>query len=300
MIIVGSRALKRAGDKYLSSAQRQWDWDYICSYQEYLQFKSKLGKSRSYPTSRGKVMVLQTKDMNYEFEIAWEDSSAAKLLKLVEENPSLVITDGEDKYASPDLIFALKKSHRYLKDSPHFLKTMIDYRHLLSLGCQVPDVLSDWYKERVKETYWYTHPKLDVTKDEFFKGDSIPYIYDHDTIHLSVKHLDKPAYEYFKPDEKEVMCSKDMFMACDEKIKLYAVLEESYVLALERSQIPLPNYWTPRKSFETALMKVCSSITSGWFREYAYDHYFEVLELYDDNYTKKFWKAVDDGIVKKL
>lgn len=300
MLIVGSRALKKTGEEYLSSSPRQWDYDFICTYEDFLEYKKKAGKCMTYPVNRGKTMVLKTKDIIAEFEIAWEDSTAAELLSLIEQNPSLVVKDDGIDWATPDLVFTLKKSHRYLKDSPHFLKTMVDYNHMLSLGCKVPESLTDWYKKREKDTYWYSHPKLNVTKDEFFKGPEIPYVYDHDTIHLSMMQLDKPAYDYFKPNDQEVNCSKDMFMACDEKIRLYAVLEESYVLALERSQIPAPNAWTPRKSFEMALSKVCSSITSGWFRAYAYEHYFDVLALYDDNYTKKFWAAVESGIVKKI
>lgn len=300
MLVVGSQALKRTGEKYLSSVKRQWDWDFICTYDEFLSYKQNLGRAISYPTNRGKTMVLRTKAQNYEFEIAWENSTAESLLQIIKDKDFLIEESGGMFWAKPDLIFTLKKSHRYLKDSPHFLKTMIDYKHMLSLGCQVPDALSAWYKQREDETYWYKHPKLDVAKSDFFKDDGVPYIYDHDTIHLSMKHLDKPAYEYFKPANNEVMCSKEMFMACDEKTRLYAVLEESYVLALERSQIPLPGKWPPRKSFETALMKVSSSITSGWFRAYAYDNYFKVLNIYDDTYVKRFWEAVDKGIVKKL
>ncbi len=125
-------------------------------------------------------------------------------------------------------------------------------------------------------------------------------IYNHDDLHISIKHLDKPAYEYFKPENSEVMCSKKMFFEADEQTRLYSVLEEAYVLALERSQIPNKgkNIWTPRQSFEYALMKVASSITSGYFREWAYEHYFDVLKLYNDNYAERFWKALDDGIVK--
>jgi len=44
--------------------------------------------------------------------------------------------------------------------------------------------------------------------------------------------------------------------------------------------------------FEMALMKVCTSITSGWFREYAWENYQKVLDLYDslgeDDYVKRF------------
>jgi hypothetical protein len=300
MLVVGSQALNKTGPEYLSNAIRQWDWDYMGTYEEMEAFKRELGRVISYPINRGKVMVFRTKTSNYEFEIAWEDSTAAELLSIIKEDNSLVTEADGMFWANPNLLFTLKKSHRYLKDSPHFLKTMIDYNHMLSMGCKVPESLKDWYKKREKDTYWYSHPNLNVSKSEFFKGPEIPYIYDHDTIHLAMMHLDKPAYDYFKPDSKEVLCSKDMFWACDEKIRLYAVLEESYVLALERSQIPAPGAWTPRKSFETALQKVSSSITSGWFRAYAYEHYFEVLNMYDDNYTTKFWQAVDNGIVKKI
>lgn len=300
MLVVGSRALVETGEKYLLSEGRQWDWDYICTYNEYTSYKKTIGRGLSYPSNKGRVMIVQTHNINYEFEIAWKDSTAAQLLQIVNEDPSLTVEKEGKLWATPNLIFTLKKSHRYLKDSPHFLKTMRDYRHMLSLGCVVPESLTDWYKERIKVTYWYSHPNLNVSKDDFFKADNIPYVYDHDTIHLAMMHMDKPAYEYFKPDNSEVLCDKNLFMAAEEKIKLSAVLEESYVLALERSQIPAKGQWSPRKSFEYALQKVCSSITSGWFREYAYDHYFDVLDLYDDTYVTRFWNAVDKGIVRKL
>ena len=41
-----------------------------------------------------------------------------------------------------------------------------------------------------------------------------------------------------------------------------------------------------------ALMKVCTSITSGWFREYAWENYDKVLDLYnelgEDDYVQRF------------
>jgi hypothetical protein len=121
-------------------------------------------------------------------------------------------------------------------------------------------------------------------------------LYDHDTIHLSVKHLDRPAYTYFKPDQNEVFCDRGMFEACDEQTRLYAVLEESYVLALERSQIPFPNM--PRKqSFDMALEKVCTSITSGWFREFSWENYDKVQALYNDNYVDRLYQGVESGLV---
>lgn len=41
-----------------------------------------------------------------------------------------------------------------------------------------------------------------------------------------------------------------------------------------------------------ALEKVCTSITSGWFREYAYENYYEVVAMYHklgkNDYIKRF------------
>jgi hypothetical protein len=122
--------------------------------------------------------------------------------------------------------------------------------------------------------------------------------WDHDSVHLAVKHLDKPAYEYFKPEDSEVMVSKEMWDVLPETIKLYAVLEEAYVLALERSLIPFPNRKTPKEAFDMALMKVCTSITSGWFREFSWESYDKVQALYNDNYVDKFQYGVDNEIVK--
>ncbi len=112
--------------------------------------------------------------------------------------------------------------------------------------------------------------------------------------------LNKPAYEFFKRPGSEVMCDRSLFDSSPEKVKLAAVLEESQVLALERSQIPFKNKWSPEKSFIFALQKVCTSITSGWFREYAWRNYDNVLKMYDPNYVNRFWEAVKNGIVKKL
>ena len=298
MLVVGSQALKKTGEEYLSSAKRQWDWDFICTYDEYLSFKQKLGKVLSYPTNRGKVMILRTKDQNYEFEIAWENSTAAELLQLVNSNPSLVEEKEGMLWAKPNLIFALKKSHRYLKDSPHFIKTMLDYKHMLSKGCQIPDVLSDWYQKRVKDTYWYNHPNLDVSKKDFFKGDGVPYIVIHDDIHESVKRFDKPAYLYYMKDGAEVKSDKNKFLNCSREIRLAGVVEEAAVLAIERSLLPIPGGWSPKQAWSFALMKVCTSITSGWFREFAYDNYFEILSLYPEGFWEKFQNDLSSGLVR--
>lgn len=150
----------------------------------------------------------------------------------------------------------------------------------------------------MKETYSYQHPKLNRKKSEFFNPDAgVQYIYDHDSIHEAMKHGDKPAYSYFKPDEAEVLTSRKMFEALPYEVRLNAVLEESYVLALERSQIPHPKS-DPEWSFLTALEKVCTSITSGWFREFAWENYHQAVNRYDPNYVEWFRYGLARGVVK--
>ena len=181
----------------------------------------------------------------------------------------------------------------------NFKKTLNYITLFRNIGAFVPERYKDALAKREKDTYTYSHPKLNVSKKDFFT-DTIKYVYDHDTIHLAVKHLEYPAYEYYKEDKAEVNCSRDLFFSLDENTRLLGVLEESYVLALERSQIPNNFNIEPKKSFDIALSKVCTSITSGWFREYAYDNYDKVQSMYNDSYVSKFKDGLELGIVKPI
>ncbi|EQA7786791.1 DUF7275 domain-containing protein [Acinetobacter baumannii] len=196
-----------------------------------------------------------------------------------------------------DFLYTLKFSHRFLKNSPHFLKTMRTIKNLQSpaVGCKCYN--EDWLKRRMQETYDYNHPNLKVNKEEFFNS-NFNYIYDHDSIHEAVKLLDRPAYTYYMSKDAEVFSSREAFFAVDNTIRLLGVLEETYVLALERSQIPNDFNIDPKLSFTIALEKVCTSITSGWFRQYAWENYDLVYKMYDSAYVDKFKHALNKGIIK--
>lgn len=196
-----------------------------------------------------------------------------------------------------------KMSHRFLKNSKHFEKTRQDIlkirkqcKYMFGIDFTMnADTYKEFYEQRVKETYQYNHPNLNQSKSTFFT-DEVGYVYDHDDIHEAVKMLDKPAYKYYIEPGCEVKCSKELFVELPYIVKLYGVLEESYVLALERSVIPFNT--VPEKAFKMALEKVCTSITSGWFREFAWENYDQVMNLYHDSYVKKFENALNDGKIK--
>ncbi len=167
-----------------------------------------------------------------------------------------------------------------------------------SLGAKIRYEHRWFFKARERETYAYQHPRLNVSKKDFFNGDGVKYYYEHDTIHLAMAQLDKPAYRFYQPEDSEVNTSKELFFTQPEQIRLYGVLEEAYVLSLERAIIPFGDKVSPKQAFDIALMKVASSITSGWFRAFAWENYDAVQALYSDDYVNRFWKAVEAKIVK--
>lgn len=230
--------------------------------------------------------------------VAWEGSSNMSFIWRADLRRRDVVVHGLPVVVpSMDWLFALKVSHRYRKDYRHFAKTMRDYHVMRDIGCKIPDM--DWLRMRERETYTKARPKLNVSKTAFFADATNVYPYDHDSIHVAVAHLGKPAYEFYKGDTAEVMCSRKKWDECSEDVRLHGVLEEAYVLALERSQIPHAGKISPRDSFMIAMEKVCTSITSGWFRDFAYDNYYTVLAMYSDDYVDKFEQGIKNGTVRK-
>ncbi len=319
MLLIGSQALILRG---LDTGRKPLDYDLIGTFDELSLLTMLLRRSdhklTSIPLSSNKTVLKRSDGLIVEFEFAWNDSTAESLLKEgcvwapnAYDDPILRYNNGLSpvnvQIATVDQLYTLKMSHRYLKNSPHFLKTMRDIRLMRAAGAKVWS--ADWLKRREDETYWYKHPKLNVEKKDFFGGDGVEYVFDHDSVHRAVAHCIipgfkddvVPAYTLYMKDGEQVQTSKKKFFeGVSEKVRLWGVLEEAQVLALERSQIPFRGKVDAKRSFDIALMKVCTSITSGWFREFAWENYEKVQALYEPDYVTRFWKAVDDGIVRKL
>jgi len=289
VVIIGSTALNN-----WARVRVPRDLDVVGTYDGVMEYIKQFPIPKSIvPIEHGNKLIIKTDYRIIEAELAWPGSSNEMLLNLVGKQDQPVI-------APLDMLYTIKMSHRYKKNSPHFKKTLDDILYMRSLGAKIPDEYQEFYALRQKESYDYSHPKLNVTKKDFFNGDSIPYVYDHDSIHEVVVMAPnrRPAYKQYMVEGAEVQCSREKFEACSRNIQLRGVLEEAYVLALERSQIPFKGQVAPRTSFLIALSKVCTSITSGWFREFAWENYYPVVALYTDYYVEKFWKAVASGKVK--
>lgn len=296
MILVGSRALEMQLKRQDKKLYRPCvDLDYLCTEKEWqvqsvIHAHDELVELVERTGNKGHVKMVA--GAHIEFDIAQPGDSTDLLIQYCKANPQSLFLNNGDFVAPVDVLYLLKMSHRYKKNSPHFFKTMNDIHFMRSLGAKIPPELEEVFKLREKETYNYSHPNLDVKSKDFFKGDEVPYVYDHDTIHEAVAVLGVPAYKSYMKDDSEVMTSKEKFFEQENHIRLLGVYEESCVLALERSQIPF-NFEVPaRQSFIMALSKVCTSITSGWFREYAYENFHVVMKFYESmgetDYIERF------------
>ncbi len=303
ILIIGSTAMTYAGINQVIPK----DLDLVMTYDTYVSWIKSLHKKENVkvlkvvPLKSNKIHVVILNDekiKNIEIEIAFKGSTAEELLYFPAWHKGTDVFLFESFnlfYASINTLLTLKLSHRYLKNSPHFLKTMRDIHKLRAANAFVEEV--EWFKRREAETYDYSHPSLNVNKNEFFKNETYNK-YDHDDLHEAIKIGNYPAYKDILSDNAQVKCDKTKWDNLSDYKKLNCALEECYVLALERSLIPNDFKTNPKKAFETALIKVCTSITSGWFREWCWENYDYILENYEDFYLNKFHEALKSGKIK--
>ncbi len=275
------------------------DIDILGTTRDLTRYLDTLGVITKFPVRGGRGLQAKLKTgVMVEAEIAWPGTVSEQLLDLIRRDPATKVKGWEHGrllFPSLNILYLLKMSHRFLRNSPHFLKTLQDISVMKYFGAVIEDAHKPLFKAREKQTYDYPHPNLNTTKSGFFQDE---YKYDHDSLHIAVKHLDRPAYEYYKPDVNEVFTSKEMFFSVAEEIRLFGSLEESYVLALERRLIPNEFRVDPKESFYMALEKLATSISSGWFREYTWTNYYKLRSMYDASYVTKFETALANGIIR--
>jgi hypothetical protein len=305
IVLIGSRAARWHHPDLWPKCN---DTDLIATFEDFTNWytQNKDDIKSCFPFDKGKKFYVEFNSGDImEWEIAHSGSTGATFLEKAEghlmESYELEMPGKTNTVLVPtmDWLFTIKSSHKYLKDSPHFDKTMRDY-HVMKhdLKCQITD--KDWHKAREKATYIRPRPKLNRTKKEFFTPD-VPYKYDHDTIHKAVAKYgfdDQPAYRYYMKDDAEVMSDQSKWDVLPESMKMRGAIEETYVLALERSQIPYRGEIDPIDSFKIALSKLATSISSGWFRHYVYENYYKILDMYSPEYLEWLDKGIESGVVK--
>ena len=306
MILIGSRSLALRLPQALNRSPL--DFDFIGTKEEYDHwFKTnehKIKPTEIYPEMNGDKMIVKGEGTICEFEFIKPGSSNELLVDLVNKDPETIETSF-GKIPNKNLLFTIKDSHKYKKfnqSSNQFWKTAVDWHSMKRLGCYIPEEYKEFHQLREKESYAaQKHPKLNVSKENFFKDDGLEYIFNHDDLHEAIKLYDRPAYTYYLKENQPVLCDKSKFFSVPESIRLAGGLEEGLTLSLERSYIPHKNVWQPDQIFKFAIAKVASTITSGFFREYVYHNIFNILKLYEQtskDYCDKFETALAAGKVR--
>lgn len=303
MILVGSGAFKVRAPNILGRDPK--DFDFVCTEMEMNDFLWENSNHEKIELPRGKLTAVWNKHAYMvdgtpvEFEIVEDGSTAQEFRRLVLDDKDTIETSF-GLIPSLDMLFTIKESHKYLKDSPHFWKNAMDWHKMRAIGANVRPEWNDWLARRKKETYHYRHPRLKAMKgQDFFDPDQgVNYIWMHDDVHKAISILDNPAYSYYLKDGEEVDCDKEKFFSLPEEFRLNGVIEEACVLAIERSLVPFPGKVEPKRAWMFALSKVCTSITSGWFRRFSYENLFKIAKMYPEGYWEKFQSAVEQGLVR--
>jgi hypothetical protein len=176
----------------------------------------------------------------------------------------------------------IKRSHlhrdlSWQKHITHYHKYLIDYRTTYKQ--------TDWnlLLERTRLTekqFPQQGPNLNQTVEDFF-DDAVVKKHDHDYLHSLFAYLEKPMYTKLQTDSSKAWCERALWESLSYTQRVLCVAEETYVIATERFLVP--NNWDYNKkvAYNKALQKVCTTLTKGWFRDFAIENYPEVQALFN-------------------
>lgn len=247
------------------------DYDIICYEKDILV-----------PTSGDEyIRTVVYKNQRYEFLLA----DNQKILRILLDN---------EQISDDTILYILKKGHIHIagKRQEEWEKHRLDLEILLRMDHFYASIniekLISIAKEDTDNRIKQKTPKLNgITKKEFFDDNVKKYV-DHDYIHKVVAYdPGVPAYEKMQVNDGTVTCYKELWddvMTNEERLQ--AVVEECSVIAIERHMLPQYMENTIGKplflAYKWALWRVCTNLCSGWFREYAIDNYYTILNMYDE------------------
>lgn len=229
-------------------------------------------------------------------------------------------------YAPIEVLYSLKKAHINfpVKFKKHIQDLMyMRYKLREKLGITMDQDLNaesdllDYYpaltdmhfRETEKRRGKLKTPKMAESKAQFF-GKSKKYVksyYIHDNMHLAMAHDQDPIYLRILKEGAEVETDHELWKKLTIQQKIWCVLEEVYVIALERKILPQMfevnpsktsafgiefREWTPEEAFDWALMRVCTTLCDGFFREFAVRAYDEICKQYNPDYVKTFFNNI--------
>lgn len=315
MILIGSKALSFYTNLD-ENRKNNSDTDIILTIQDFHSFIEKNDKhiTKMIPTSDHKFsLTLKNeagKKRHYEMELSDNVPSSDYLIKNIDSvvNEKYIDEFGNSfSVLNAEFLFLTKKSH--IVFPIHFEKNIADYLLLKNISkLKKTKLEKEFFKLRRKEgqeryDIYSKTPKLNVTNDRFFKYSGVEdnRVFIHDDLHEVVKHKEKPIYEYLKKDFEKAWCEKEMFFNLPFEMQIQCVQEEAYVISLERYIIPkeyeYENYFL---CYKRALKRICTTLCSGFFRQFALDNYDKVIQAYTEDFVHKFNEAYKSGKLKPM
>lgn len=204
-------------------------------------------------------------------DVFWDD----RLHELME-------TRGIIRVASVDELYTMKVSHSSWElDNGSWRKHMHDIVWLKQRGAKL---IPQWWE--VLYPIWQDlHGKKKVNLNQesgAFFTDAVTRFYDHDSLHDTVAHYDRPLWMEVLADGQSVKMDMNKVWALpfDDQVKLFR--EEVYATALERWLVPA---WTagqdfsPTMAYLWALRKTITSLTKGKSSRFMIENYDIFREL---------------------
>ncbi len=295
-VLIGSRALKYWYPNYPRG--KNSDYDIILSKDHDLFTLPK--------NTHGKVILNK-------IEVEFDDKESNRLiLEKSSKCPEVKIdVDGLHimcNVADPQILLAIKKSHRHFQDNWH--KNIKDYLFLKSM-VELDEECDNICRIRLSEKTGRSGRSLNMSNDDFFNGSQrfVKRKYVHDDIHFGTCFYDKPLWTRCKENQDLAKIDKHLFDKLDHSDKIRMAQEEAFVIALERMIIPtiddiesfnIDNQQS-FKAYSWAVMRLGTTLTSGWFREFVIDNYVDIMAIAKDvEYINKFLHAVRSGNIREV
>jgi len=306
MFIIGSSALV----KRLNITRSVKDTDVVGTSRELEFLIEKLSPSEVIRNEKHNCAILkgvQNKDeffttRNVEFFVSDNRESLQEYTKL-ENIDELTIG-----YASLKTLFSLKRSHIHFPIK--FSKHIEDYCNLYNEVGGVDDlekITKIGFKEAEARFGQLKTPKLNKKVSTFFDQSKkfVDYFFVHDDIHRAMAHYDAPLYERMQSDKTIAKCEVSLWNQFPFEDKCKCVLEEAYVISLERKIIPVMfgssnEFVTPKEALEWSMMRICTTLCGGWFREFATNNYKEIMSMSNPKYLDKFMESVKKGKISQI
>lgn len=312
MIVLGSKAMLTLLNE-TNSERFKKDIDVAMSssdFKEFVKNNKQYIKSLLPKTAHKYSAVLKKDGEKFRYEIELDTLKSVQWLLGNKDNIFSginYIDPFSNEFIIPniEILYLTKKSHIYMPI--HYEKNVLDYQRLRDLSnLEKSEGYNEYYIIRNAEAIERSprkSPSLSMTNDEFFdrSADIVGYVFIHDDIHEAVKHYEKPVYEMMKRNFESAWCEKDMFFELPYEYQISCVQEEAYVIALERYIIlKKGNYEDFFQAYKDALTRICTTLCSGFFREFAVNNYNEIVKKYNGGYVQKFKYAVENGLVRKM